>query len=320
MRASRLLAILILLQLRRRVTAAALAAEFEVSQRTIYRDVDALSAAGIPVYGDTGPGGGFQLLDGYRTRLTGIGPDEAEAIPVIGLPAAAAALGIGPAAARARDKLLASLPAASLALAGRMGERFHVDMVDWYRAEAGLPLLPELARAVLESRPASIRYTSWRGTGERRIEPLGLVLKGGAWYCVARLKGRPTIFRVAAIRSLEIEEAAFERPTDFDLAREWRQSLDRFEAELRPRKARLRASATGRRWLAELGAFAEHAVAAAGPPDADGWAEIDLPVEGDAYAARMLIGFGEELEVLEPAGLRTEIGRLATEVRRRYLD
>src|SRR6185295_10620801 len=127
MRASRLLSILILLQVRLRLTAEALAEEFEVSVRTIYRDIDALSAAGIPVYGDRGPGGGFRLLDGYRTRLTGLAPDEAEAMMMIGLPGPAAALGLASAATRAKGKLLAALPASGGEDAGRMAQRFHLD-------------------------------------------------------------------------------------------------------------------------------------------------------------------------------------------------
>ena len=130
MRASRLLSMLILLQLRGRLTADVLAAEFEVSLRTIYRDIDHLSAAGIPVYADRGPGGGFRLLEGYRTKLTGLTAMEAEALALAGLPGPAADLGLGAALGAGRLKLLAAMPAGMREGAGRIGERFHLDPLE----------------------------------------------------------------------------------------------------------------------------------------------------------------------------------------------
>ena len=224
MRASRLLSILILLQLRVRLTAEALAQEFEVSIRTIYRDIDALSAAGVPVYGDRGPGGGFQLLDGYRTRLTGLDADEAEAMLMIGLPGPAAALGLGGAAARARGKLLAALPAQGGAAAGRMADLFLLDPVDWYRAGEPATALPALARATLDRRAVAMTYESWTGVRDWTIEPLGLALKGSAWYVVARGAGKIRIFRVSNIKAHARLEGVFERPAGFDLQSWWPRS------------------------------------------------------------------------------------------------
>ena len=202
MRASRLLSILILLQVRVRLTAEALAQEFGVSVRTIYRDIDGLSAAGIPIYGDRGPGGGFQLLDGYRTRLTGLATDEAQALFMIGLPGPAAALGLGSAAARARTKVLAALSPSLGEDAGRIGARFHLDPVDWYRVPEPVDHLPALARAVLDPRLVSMRYESWRSIRDWQVEPLGLVLKAGAWYVVARGGKTVRIFKVSKILEL----------------------------------------------------------------------------------------------------------------------
>lgn len=313
MRASRLLAILILLQLRVRLTARQLAEEFEVSERTIYRDVDELSAAGVPVYGDRGPGGGFRLLEGYRTRLTGMSADEAEAMLMIGLPGPAAALGLGQAAQRAKDKLLASLAAPAIEGAGRIGARFHLDPVDWYRSEEAVPFLPGLARALLDQRVVEIRYESWTGVRDWRIEPLGLVLKAGSWYCVAISGSRTSTFKVANMASCAVGDSRFERPPDFDLASHWTASLARFEAELRPRMATLRATPAGLERLKRLGAYAAQA-AAAGEPGSDGWLELDLPIEADCQAALALIGMGGEIEVLSPPGLRAEMGRLASRI------
>ena len=317
MRASRLLSILMLLQLRERLTAEALAAEFEVSVRTIYRDIDRLAEAGVPVYADRGPGGGFRLVDGYRTRLTGLASDEAEAMFMIGLPGPAAALGMGPAASNAGRKMLAALPRASGDVAGRMGARFHLDPVDWYRDDAPLRQLPAIARAVLDQTPLAMIYDSWRGVRERVVEPLGLVLKAGAWYLVARSDGVARIYKVANILQHAVRDARFERPADFDLAAWWSAETARFEAGLRPGIAQLRATALGLKRLAQLGAFAQRAVTAAGAPDDDGWSHVALPIETIDHAALTLLGIGPEIIVLEPEALRDRLRALADDVVRR---
>lgn len=314
MRTSRLLSILILLQTRGRITADALAGEFRVSVRTIFRDVDELAAAGIPVQSDRGPGGGFHLLDGYRTRLTGLAADEVEAMLMIGLPAQAAAMGLGASAQQARGKLLASLPASMGEGAGRLGARFHLDPVDWYRAATPVGFLPAMARAVLDQRIVRMTYESWTGTRERLVEPLGIVLKAGAWYVVASTRGRLATFKVANIRALELQTGTFRRPGDFDLATYWAESLQRFESGLRPHKALLRASAVGLTRLAQLGAYAAEAVGKAGPADRQGWSVLALPYENIEQAALALLGIGPELRVDAPAPLRDRMRELARQV------
>ena len=317
MRTSRLLSLLILLQLRERLTAEALAEEFEVSVRTIYRDMDKLSAAGVPVYGDRGPGGGFQLLNGYKTRLTGLAPDEAEAMFMIGMPGPAAALGLGSAATRAGRKILAALPPPWSEMAGRMGERFHLDPIDWYRAAESAEHLPAIARAVLDQRRVAMKYESWTGVRDWLIEPLGLVMKAGTWYVVARSGKTERIFKVAKILEQTTQAVTFERPSHFDLATYWSAELARFEAGLRPGSATLRASPTGLQRLASLGHYASQAVKAASPPDANGWAEVHLPIETIDQAALALLGIGPEVQVLEPATLRDELRGLAEQIARR---
>src|SRR5215472_12201777 len=167
MRASRLLAILMLLQTRGRMTAEALAAEFEVSVRTIYRDIDQLSAAGVPVYADRGPNGGFALLDGYRTRLTGLSPDEAATLHFAGLPGAAAELGIADAMATAQLKLTAALPEGARASAARVSARFHLDPAGWFAVAEDARLLPAIADAVWHEKAIAIRYRRSSGTVSR---------------------------------------------------------------------------------------------------------------------------------------------------------
>ncbi|MBL8649604.1 MAG: WYL domain-containing protein [Sphingopyxis sp.] len=314
MRASRLLSILILLQLRQRLTAADLAAEFEVSMRTVYRDIDALSAAGIPVYGDRGPGGGFQLLDGYRTRLTGLDPQEAQAMLLVGLPEQAAALGLGGPAKRARGKLLAALPQSGSAEADRIARAFHIDTLDWYRAARPAPLLTAAARAVIDRRRIAIRYTSWRGTRDWTLDPLGIVLKAGNHYLVAARDDRVLTFTVAAMRTLTILDEQAARPADFDLAAWWATSTRDFETRLRPDRAILRASPIGLERLRLLGAWAADAVAVAEPPDATGHRRLTLPIEGVDAAAPMLLGIGPEIDILDPPGLRAAVANLARAV------
>ncbi len=310
MRASRLLSILILLQLRTRLTAQALADEFEVSERTIYRDIDALSAAGVPVYGDRGPGGGFQLLDGYRTRLTGLASDEAEAMLMIGLPESAAALGIGNAAKSARNKLMAALPGQSGSDAGRIAARFHLDTTDWYRSVRPTPHLSRIARAVLDARALRMTYQSWTAERDWSVHPWGLVQKAGNWYLVAHGHGKPRIFNVADIVAVEIGDAPAKPPPDgFALASWWREETAAFETRLRPHVATLRATALGCERLAKLGSWAAEAVAV-GEREGDRLL-VRLAYENDEQAALMLLGIGPEVEVVEPAAVRESVRDLA---------
>ena len=314
MRTSRLLSILIQLQLRGSATAEALAREFEVSVRTIYRDIERLGASGVPVYADRGPGGGFRLLDGYRTRLTGLETDEAEALYMIGLPGPAEALGIGDAAGRAGRKMLAALPASRGELAGRLGDCFHLDPVDWYRAEPAPDRLPEIARAVLAGHGLSMTYDSWTGVRDWSVQPLGLVLKAGHWYLVAEGHGKRRIFKVSNIRAHALDGSTFERPRDFDLGAWWSAETARFEAELRRDSASLQVTTSGLKRIAALGAYAQAAVDAAIATDREGWMRIELPIEHIEQAALLLLGIGPDVRVLAPEALRLRLGELAREV------
>ena len=311
MRASRLLSILMLLQLRGRLTAETLAAEFEVSVRTIYRDIDQLSASGVPVYADRGPGGGFALLDGYRTRLTGLTAPEAEALFLAGLPGPAADLGLSETMAAAQLKLLSALPAGWGADARRVSEAFHLDPADWYRrSEPAAALLPQVARAIWARRRLQVDYESWERLVARTLDPLGLVLKAGAWYLVARVGEDVRTYRIAAIQSCAELNETFERPVGFDLGAWWAQSLARFEASLPQGQARIRLSPYGARRISGPG----QAVAAQVPPGEDGWCEVVVPVEGLDNAAAQFLALGRHVEVLEPPELRERLREMAADI------
>jgi predicted DNA-binding transcriptional regulator YafY len=319
MRAGRLLSMLILLQMRGRMSAEVLAAEFEVSVRTIYRDIDQLSAAGVPVYAERGRNGGFALLDGYRTRLTGFTPAEAEALLLAGVGTAATDLGVGAEAAAAQLKLLASLPPDSGASAQRVASRFHLDPVNWYSRVEASEILPAVANAVWGERRIHVRYESWRDLVDRDLDPLGLVLKAGVWYLVAAVKGQARTYRVSNIRALEVLSAKAQRPARFDLGRYWAAWSHDFEARMFSERAMVKLSPQGRRILRDVSPVASEAAEAqhrACKPKS--WVKAEIPIESVTLAARQLVRLGAEVEVLTPAPLRAAIAREAESVAALY--
>jgi predicted DNA-binding transcriptional regulator YafY len=303
--ASRLLSILMLLQSRGRMSAFALARSLEVSVRTVYRDVDSLSAAGVPVYGDRGRSGGYQLREGWRTQLTGLTTGEARALLMAGLPGPAKALGLGEAAASAHLKLLAALPADWRSDAERVGARFHLDPVDWFRGVAPADHLRVVAEGVWSERRLRLRYESWTAVSDLVVDPLGLVLKGGAWYLVARHRREPRTYRVAAVESAQVLDERFVRPATFDLAGYWGESTRRFEQGVYRDFATLRVSALGLNRLRGFSPIvAQAADRTASRPDRRGWRRVTVPIEGVEHAAREMLRLGDEAVVLEPAALR----------------
>jgi predicted DNA-binding transcriptional regulator YafY len=312
MRASRLLSILMMLQARGRVTAQVLADDNEVSLRTIYRDIDALSAAGVPVYSERGSDGGYRLLDGYRTRLNGLSAQEAEALFMTGLSGPAADLGLGAVMAAAQLKLLAAMPAELRASAERMRSRFHLDAPAWF-GEAEQPAhLQLIASAVWEQRPIQIRYRSWKAEKLRRVEPLGIVLKSGAWYVVGQVEGSVRIYRISRILDLAVLDERFERPEAFDLGGYWLDSTRRLEQELHQGKATVRLSPWSVKMLgAFLSSFVRAGTQIGEEADAEGWLIATLPIGSVRQAAVELLRFGAEVEVLEPPELRLKMSEIA---------
>ncbi|NYH43647.1 putative DNA-binding transcriptional regulator YafY [Micromonospora jinlongensis] len=317
MRASRLISLLLLLQARGSMTAGELARELEVSERTVYRDVLALSAAGVPVYADRGRAGGYRLLGGYRTRLTGLTRDEAEALFLSGLPGPAGDMGLADAVAAAELKVLAALPPALRDAPARAGQRFHLDVPGWFRETAPPPWLTELARAVWRDRVVELRYRRGDREVTRRVQPYGLVLKSGAWYLVGRVGGDTRTYRVDRVTGVEVGEESFERDEGFDLAGHWREQAGSFLRTMLRAEVTVRLSPAGLRRLRHLvdAPFVyDELVAAAGAPDGQGWVVARLPVESVEVAYHQLLGLGPEVEVLDPPELR----RLFTDAADRF--
>ena len=321
MRASRLLSLLMLLQSRGRVSAQALAEALEVSVRTIHRDVDELSAAGVPIWADRGRLGGFQLQPGWRTRVDGLTAPEAQAMFLGGLPGPAAELGLGEAMASAQLKLLAALPDGWREDARRVSARFHLDPIDWYRGPSATDHLPAIAQAVWSERRVAMRYESWKGEVSRRVDPLGLVLKAGIWYLAARAGSGVRTYRLSNILELEVTGESFERPPEFDLAHWWLASTRRFEKELAVDTAQLRVSTSGLKALRELGAaVAQSAEGSASEPDEQGWRRVTIPIESIPHGAAQVLRLGAQAEVLKPAALRRALLERVSAVAALYED
>ncbi len=338
MRASRLLSILMLLQARGGLSASALATALEVSVRTILRDIDQLSAAGVPVWAERGREGGFRLQAGWSTQLTGLTGDEAQALQLAGLPQAATELGLGEAATSARLKMLAALPEALRGDAERLRQRLHIDPVDWYRAASPPPHLQMVARAVWNECQISMRYASWQSTRSSTVKPLGLVLKAGVWYVmalpeVATSKPEPRIYRLDRIESLEVQfNRRFKPAKGFDLAAQWKRATEQFETGLYSGQAHLRVSAQGLMWVGEASARVQAAALASAqqepvhhqpsrPPHlaaADAWFRILVPMESLEQAARQYLALGHHAEVLGPPALRARMVQLSQQVAALY--
>ena len=317
MRADRLLSILLLLQNRGTQTAGQLAAQLEVSVRTVYRDVAALGSAGIPIFGD---GSGYHLVDGYRTRLTGLTAAEAGGLALAALPRAAADLGMAPAAAAAQLKLTAALPAELREHAERVRQKFHLDAPGWYHDGDASEHLVDVAGAVWGQHVLDVTYASWRQELDCRLEPYGLVLKGGKWYLVARNDRGVRTFRVSSILRLTVAPDRFEWPTGFDLAAYWSAHVTDFRARLHRGEALVRLSPAALERLPHLMGQTVADAAAAGERQADGWVVATVPIESESHAETDLLRLGGEVEVLEPASLRRRLATTAAALGQIYRE
>src|SRR6266446_554334 len=303
MRADRVLALLLLLQARGRLTASELAARLEVSRRTVYRDVDALGSAGVPVHADPGPNGGIELMAGWRTDLTGLTGPEVQAL----FTSAA-----GPTFESAMGKLAAALPGESGRRAGRIRERLLVDSAEWGRRATPSPHLRVVQDAVFGDRRLHLKYRRAEAqVVERDVDPLGLIIKAGVWYLLAVVDGDRRLFRLSRVESAQVLNEPARRPKRFDLAAAWRRQSAHWE--------------TGRAGYEVVVRVAD-----------DEHLPLVLRVSGDRVvgrarrrvvrltfpalepAAAFVSSFGAMVEVLEPPAVRAELARRGAELTQLY--
>lgn len=308
MRAARLIKMVLLLQSRPSMTAAELARELEVSERTVTRDAQALSEAGVPVYADRGRAGGYRLVGGYRTRLTGLHRSEAEALFLSGVPGALREMGLEDAASAARLKVSAAL-LPSLRDASRTAtQRFHLDAPNWFEEPRTPVLLPAVADAVWDDRRITARYRRGEDEVVRELEPYGLVLKAGVWYLCARVAGGGSfrVYRIDRFTAVDTGEERFEREPEFDLPAFWEERAEQFARSILRARVVVRLSPDGVRRLpyALDSLSTREALADADAPGDDGWVTVALPVETEEVAHAQLTALGPEVEVLAPESLR----------------
>jgi predicted DNA-binding transcriptional regulator YafY len=330
MKSGRLLEMLLLLQARGQVTAAELAARLEVSPRTVYRDAEALSSAGVPIYTERGRAGGIRLLPGYRTDVTGLTQDEARALFVLTTGGAQEDLGLGTAARSAILKVMRAVPEPFRPAAAATSQRILVDPAGWMRPPDPVGALGVLQAAVFTDRRVRLGYRSSgrhrspeasqkaeRAASEERaqstervVDPYGLVCKAGIWYLVADQGGEPRLFRVSRVASAEVDEEPVRRRDGVSLAGLW-ESLRR---EVEDRPAPLEVTVRVRReWLDLFGRMCAAHLSGPLPAAAGEWTTVELRYPG-VMAARPLLAFGANVEVLSPASVRADLAAVAAEI------
>ncbi len=310
MRADRLISILLLLQIHRRLTSHELAERLEVSERTIHRDMEALSIAGIPVFAERGTGGGWSLLEGYRSNLTGLSEAEVQALFLTRPAGLLADLGLDKASAAGLIKLQASLPLPHQRDAAFAQERIHIDLTGWNNAKEAVPILPTLFEAIWNERKLKITYN--RGdcdSVERLVDPLGLVAKGSAWYFVAAVEESLRSYRVSRIQSASLLPECCKRPATFDLAAYWKQSAVEFKEKFPRYAVTLRVHPDFVTHLYLVGRFSR--VEKIEEPGEDGWRKAVIVFQVEEMAVEGLLGLGAKVEIVEPLELRAEIIRQA---------
>lgn len=320
MRAARLIKMVLLLQSRPSMTAAELARELEVSERTVTRDAQALSEAGVPVYADRGRAGGYRLIGGYRTRLTGLARTEAEALFLSGVPGALREMGLADVASAAHLKVSAALLPSFRDAPRTAAQRFHLDAPAWFREPETPELLPAVAEAVWDDRCVTARYRRGGAEAERELEPYGLVLKAGVWYLCARVPragGAFRTYRVDRFTAVALSSARFHRDEDFDLPGHWAERAEGFARSILRAEVVVRLTAEGVRRLAYAvdpvsardAAEAAEAAGEAEGTNGDGWVTLTLRVESEEVAHTQLTALGPEVEVLAPESLRARFAR-----------
>ncbi|MFU8825985.1 MAG: helix-turn-helix transcriptional regulator [Brevefilum sp.] len=320
MRADRLLSILMLLQTHRRLTARYLAAELEVSERTIYRDIVALTTAGIPIYTESGPGGGISLIESYRTDLTGLRPEEAQALSMLTIPEPLVDLGVDKALKAALLKLAAAFPQSGRENQTLAQNRIHLDATWWFHDEEPSPHLDTIKQAVWQDRLLQITYQGdFNYIGEQVVAPYGLVAKTNVWYLVYAYAERIRIRRVSRIRSAALCPDTFQRPPDFDLSAFWSTWCAEYEHNRPFYEVQARVAPALAERLPKLLQNNQPDYRATPPvASAANWPLMTLRFESFDAARTRLLGFGGAIEVLAPLALRQSLADYAAQINRIY--
>ena len=320
MRADRLLSLLMLLQTRGRLTARQLAIELEVSERTIYRDVIALNAAGIPVYTEGGHGGGISLVESYRTDLTGLRPEEAQALSMLNIPEPLVRLGVGQELKAALLKLSAAVPPSVREKQAHARHRIHLDAAWWFQPEESTPYLQIIQQAVWQDRLLQINYRDDFNTiNEQIVAPYGLVAKASIWYLIFSREGHIRSRRVSRIVSAAMLPQSFERPVDFDLAAFWQKWCADYENDRPQYEVRaLILPSLAARLPRPLRKDQPDILNTPPAMQRDDWQAITLTFENFETARTHILGFGGAIVVLEPLALRRSVADFAQQIRTLY--
>jgi predicted DNA-binding transcriptional regulator YafY len=308
---------MLLLQVHRRITARELARRLEVSERTIHRDMEALSAAGIPVFAERGSGGGWALLEEYRTNLTGLSRTEIQALFLTKPARLLADLGLDKASEAAFIKLLASLPSISRADAEYARQRIHVDSAGWHRSDESVAFLPAIQEAIWEERKLRFDYHRLGAPpAPRTVDPLGLVAKGSAWYLVAGIDGGTRTYRVSRMLCVELLREPFVRPKSFNLAAYWETSTAEFKQTLPSYRVKLRASPSVVPRLGLAGRFAR--IEEVGEQRDSRWVDVVIRFDVEEMAVEYVLSFGPHIEVIDPPDLCEKVVDMARRVIESY--
>jgi len=319
MRADRLLSLMMLLQTRKQMTAQELADELEVSKRTIYRDIDALSIAGVPVYANGGPGGGYALLDSYRTTLTGLNESEIQALFMLTIPSPISDLGVSQQLKSAILKLTSTLVGGHLEHIDYLRQRLHLDATSWFQTEETVPHLKVVQEAVWQDRQLVLSYRRRNGTmSERTISPYGLVAKASIWYLVAATDKGMRVYRVSRIEAVQMTQTHFARPQGFDLAEFWIGWVTSYQTSLPKYPVTLRIGPDLVPVLPHILGKGVQSLVEQAQPDLEGWRVVDYTFERIEEAQTYVLGMGASVDVIAPEELRVSVLKLATEVVAHY--
>ncbi|NTX36328.1 YafY family transcriptional regulator [Myxococcus sp. CA033] len=313
MRADRLVSLMMLLQTRPKRTAGELARELQVSERTIHRDLDALSASGVPVYATRGSAGGVALLDGWKTQLTGLTRTELQALAAMSAtPGGLSDLGLSAPLSSGLVKLAAALPVLQQPAMEYARQRLHVDASGWFKERESVPHLEVLREAAWQNRKVSLTYRDFDGKQSRRaVDPYALVLKADRWYLVAGTEKGPRVYRGSRIEGVRQRGESFERPARFDLPSFWREWCARFAEKGARYEVTLRLTADAEATLRRIRPSTEAPRFDSGQV-ADGRKTVVVDFEREAIALGQLCELGGGFEVVEPVSLRTRMIALAT--------